>query len=207
MGIPFIFRFLFLLILLSLIAFIDWHKNGAAAKKWKEYSFIVGVGMIGVLFAICVDSITSKISPEYFVYGKKLPSGEALRWSVLGLACEAGFSAGIITGGIYLLTNSFGKGTGLPLTTLLKLLWVPALFMLLTAGTMAWFAKNYDPGLIRPDLVDMRPREAADRFMIVWGTHAGLYLGLVFGLMIGCLVVRRRIRGLTLSASESQKNA
>jgi hypothetical protein len=204
-SIPFVYRFLFLLFVLSVIAWFDWLKYRAAARRWKEYCFILGVGMIGVAFAIIVDTFTSKISPEYFIYGKGVPLGHDFYLRILGLAIEVGFSGGIVAGGAYLLANSAGRGkSGLPFSALLKLLWIPLVFAIALAAPMSWFCLKYDPKHLREELEFIRPAEAGERFIMVWGVHAGLYIGALLGIAIGALIIRRKLKQLPEPAAQDK---
>jgi uncharacterized membrane protein YfcA len=68
--VPYWFRVALLLFLMSVVAAIDWGRNRQGATRWKEYGFVIVSGVVGALFGLLNDLITSSISPEYFLFGK-----------------------------------------------------------------------------------------------------------------------------------------
>ncbi|MHC4623798.1 MAG: hypothetical protein ACYS4W_07835 [Planctomycetota bacterium] len=48
--IPYMYRVLALVMLMSAVAAYDYYRNGLKSTKWREYSFIIGAGLIGPWF-------------------------------------------------------------------------------------------------------------------------------------------------------------
>src|SRR5436190_9095757 len=54
------------------LAIWDWRRHGAAATRWREYCFLLITIVAAMIYGIINDQITSRISWEYFYYGKEL---------------------------------------------------------------------------------------------------------------------------------------
>jgi hypothetical protein len=179
-SIPYWCRIVLLLFLMSLIAAIDWHRNRQNATKWKEYGFVILSGVMGTLFGLFNDLITSSISPEYFIFGKGLASGDWLtvRAGVLGM--KAGFSVGAIAGAIclYVSTRNCSRPP-LAYRKLLRLLWRPVALAIAVACISALFFCQHDPLAFSAQLEGLLDSQQIHRFLLVWWIHAGLYCGLL----------------------------
>jgi hypothetical protein len=178
--VPYWYRIALLLLLMSLVAAIDWLRNRQNATKWKEYGFVVVSGIVGTLFGLLNDLITSSISPEYFIFGKGLDPGDGLtlRASILGM--EAGFSAGAIAGAICLYVST-RKSRHPPLgyRRLLGFLWRPVALTATTAIILAIIFRHLDPFGFSAELEGLVDSQQIHRFLTVWWIHSGLYFGLL----------------------------
>jgi hypothetical protein len=139
------------------------------------------------------DQITSRISWEYFYYGKGLHavlgSGlpldlPGLHWEATKVGMKATWSAGLIAGVCILLANNpWRKRAQLPYR---KLLWVLPMILgcavvfaaagavLGYLGLLSWMSQDF--GFLAEANV-FRPA----RFMCVYGIHLGGYLGAGLG--------------------------
>jgi hypothetical protein len=179
-AVPYWCRIALLLLLLSLIATIDRLRNGPKATRVKEYSFVVVSGVVGALFGLLNDLITSSISPEYFSFGKGLNPGDGLtvRAGILGM--KAGLSAGAIAGAICLYASTRGcLYPPLAYRRLLGVLWRPVVLATAAALMMALFFRRLDPFGFSRQLEGILEPRRIQRFLTVWWIHCGLYLGLL----------------------------
>jgi hypothetical protein len=102
MDIPFRYRVIALLVLMALVAGIERLRKGPQAMRYKEYAFILLCGCVGAIIGAVNDTLTSALSPEYFLFGKNIP-GIHPRLEAINLGLSAGFSAGIIGGALSLV--------------------------------------------------------------------------------------------------------
>ena len=182
-AIPYWLRISLLLLAMALVAFIDWYRNGQHATKWKEYGFIILSGVVGMVFGLFNDLITSSISPEYFIVGKGLAAGEGLTLRAAFLGMRAGFGAGAVAGTICLYSSVVNcSRSPLPYRTILSFLWRPVT-LAIAAALVAVFFCQYDPLAFSAELKGVLTPEQIRRFLVVWWIHAGLYLGLLVALV------------------------
>jgi len=180
--------------------------SGRRATRWREYAFLLLCVAVAIAYGIVNDQITSRISWEYFYYGKELapilgpqtpPDAGALHWQAVRIGAEATWAAGLIAGVAMLLANNPHPGrTQLRFFALLARL---PLFILIVAATavllgiagrfflLNWISQDFRD-LARYNL--WRPR----RFMTVYGIHLGGYVGGLLGIVYGVWSIRRRRR-------------
>lgn len=181
--VPYGCRIALLLLVMSLVAAIDWLWNRRNATKWKEYGFVVFSGIVGTVFGFLNDLITSSISPEYFIFGKGLDPGEGLPLRAVFLGMQAGFSAGAIAGAICLYASTRNDGRPpLAYRRLLGFLWRPVALAPATAIVLAFF-RRFDPLGLSIQLDGILDSQRMERFLMVWRIHAGVYLGLLVGVV------------------------
>jgi hypothetical protein len=96
-------RCVFLLVFAVLIAAIDLALNGRRATRWREYSLLLLAAVVGAVCGMVVDSITSVVSPEYFVEGKGIVPGDGFRWRAVALGAQAGAGCGALLGGVLMI--------------------------------------------------------------------------------------------------------
>ncbi len=189
LGISFWWRALILVALLALIAFIEYRRHGAQAHRWREYLALVAFALSGGLFAFGIDQITSRISPEYFLYAKGLPR-ENFTWEVINLSLKAGVTAGFLCGGLLLFAHSrYTSGTSLPqLDRCLPAPWIGGLVGGVLLGVIVYlgFGADWYSGSVFPSSDDRSlPYE------MVAGIHFGVYLGGVIA-TIWCVTQMKR---------------
>lgn len=190
---------------LSIFAFLaitDLHRNGKAARRWREYAFLAAVVAIAMAYGIINDQITSTISWEYFYYGKELclvlgpqtpPDRAAMRWEAAKVGIKATWSVGLILGALLLVANNPSRSR--PQLSFRRLFsFVPAVFIFAalmavalgfagSLGGLNWCSDDFrmlaQTNLFRPS-----------HFMAAWGAHLGGYIG---GIVGGAVAVWRVI--------------
>jgi hypothetical protein len=183
-----------LAMLMSIVAGIDWRRNGAAATKWREYAFLLAAGLLGGLIGIANDLITSTISPDYFVIGKGIPADGYFRLHVVSLGFQAGLMMGMLVGGIYLIANNPKPNRrSLPLVQLFRFALPPILTAIALAPLGALLIGRWDPLNFRSpsQLGNLLNPTQATRFLTVWGMHLGIYAGGLLGTFYGVFAIRR----------------
>lgn len=194
-DVPFGPRLVALLVVMALGAGADLAARGRAARRPREYAFLLAAGALGAAFALLCDQVTSRLSPEYFVIGKGLDPGPGFARAVVTLSLQAGFVAGVVLGGVLLLSDQPRPDRPtLPLPRLLLRAGWPLLGALLLAPVGALVLPPLDPLGLRRELGPHLPAGALEGLLRVWGGHAGLYAGGLAGTIAGALEVRRRRR-------------
>lgn len=206
--VPFWWRIAFLLMLMLLVAVIEWRRKGQNATKWKEYGFVVLTGLLGMIFGVCNDLITSSISPEYFIFGKGLSPGDGLTLRAAMLGAKAGFTAGAFAGAICLYASTRRcSRPSLPYGSLVRLLWRPFVLAVL-AALVALLFHRCAPFTFLAELKGILAPQQIHRFMIVWCIHVGLYSGLltaVVWIVVDIIRLRRR-QGATIHRQSEDLN-
>src|SRR5271170_4114113 len=101
----------------------DYRRHGHAARRWREYLFLIACSAAAAIYAALNDQITSCISWEYFYYAKDLwrhlgpvtpPPRAALSLGAAKVGATAGWSVGLLLGAALLIANNprkdaFGK--------------------------------------------------------------------------------------------------
>jgi hypothetical protein len=180
----------------------DRWRHGAEGRRAKEYTLLLGCGLLGALIGLLQDLISIRVSPDYFVVGKGIERDADFTRQVLLLGTYAGFIAGLVLGGLLLLVNQprATRGVigyrallarGVPRTLGLAFLGVPlGLFIGPNSPLRAQVGRNLLQG------------DSLERFLQVWGMHYGLYGGAVLG-VIWALVSVWRARPVVAAPEES----
>ena len=185
------------------LALWDLKKNGRAARRWKEYAFLIVCVVFAMVYGIVNDQVTSAVSWEYFYYGKELeavlgptipPDRAAMQWEAAKIGMMATWSVGLLLGAALLIANNpRPTRPSLAPSRLLSLLPVVLAITIgfgILFGFLGWIgALNW----MSPDFVAMW-RENMFRpphFTAAWGAHLGGYIG---GLIGGVWAVWRIIR-------------
>jgi hypothetical protein len=180
-------RLLALLAALGLFVLYDLRKPPEKRCRLKESGFLLACAAAGALFGMAADSITSSLSPDYFIHGKGIPSGPRFLASVLCLGAQAGCSAAIIGAGILLLFNADPGNV----RRLISLSVLPFSLAALCGILLGVLQHQYQAARL-PDVEAALGDTAARRFALVWMAHIGIYAGGFLGLVVGCLQARRR---------------
>jgi len=196
-----------LVLLMSIVAGIDWRRNHAAATKWREYSFLLAAGLLGGLIGVANDLITSTISLDYFVIGKGIPSDDHFRLHVVSLGFQAGLLMGMLVGGIYLIANNPKPDRrSMPFVQLFRFALHPILAAIVLAPVVSVLICRWDPLNFRSpsQLGDLLTATQATHFLVVWGMHLGIYAGGLVGTIYGVLAIRRarKVVGNRFSANQ-----
>jgi hypothetical protein len=201
------------------LAIVDLRRNGSRATRWCEYAFLLACVLLAMTYGIVNDLITSRISPEYFLYFKgaldrvsndaamnpEAHRGE-LDMQAVRIGALATWTAGLVAGAFVLVANSFG---GWPRLSMRRLAWfVPPIFIAAIVGAIALGVLGGKGGLI--GMGDFREMVARDEFrpfrlMCVYGIHLGGYVGWLLGLIAAILMTlqarRERAGGRQSSAA------
>ena len=121
----------------AVLAIVDLRRNGRAARRWREYLFLVSCVGLALVYGAANDQITVGVSWEYFYYGKDLitalgpktpPEEMALRVEAAKVGLKATWSVGLILGVVLLFANNPRKGLPhLPFARVYRLL--PLMFV------------------------------------------------------------------------------
>ncbi len=183
-DVPFGYRALLAVAFLGLVSGIELWIRPTRATRWRASLLLIGAGAGGAALGLAIDSVTARISRDYFTVGKELGESEELWWRIGLLGIEAGSCAGVVVGCVYLWAN-YSQPPRPPLLTmaLVRELRHPILGAVvcgLVAGLSAW--------LVLPGFLD---HAKARSFLTVWGIHSGLYLGGLAGVLAGFRRIRR----------------
>jgi len=182
---PFTYRLLALFIFITVMLAVDLRNPPAKRRRFKLYSFILSVGMIGAFFGVGVDSITGAVSPDYFIYGKGLDAGAGLYRNILLLGSKAGFSGALIVGCVLALFNPKKDRV----RHLYRYLLLP-LVMSIGLG-MGFGLVQYYTAWVRLEDVAFWGARQARLFTTVWMVHVGIYVGALISLPLVGQQLRR----------------
>lgn len=181
-----------LLLLMLIVALIDWRWHGADATRWREYGFLLAAGMFGGLVGVAIDQLTATISPGYFVIGKGVSAGAGFRWGVAAVGFQAGLAVGMVIGGVYLLANNPRVGQrSLPFKRLFRNAAAPLVAAFGLVPLAVLIVRCCDPSNLSHELHGLLQPAEITRVLTVWGIHLGLYAGGVLGTVYGVLRIRR----------------
>lgn len=170
--------------------------------------------MISIVYGITNDLITSRISPEYFLFFKgaadhvsveAAANPEAHRGELdlqaVRIGTLATWTAGLIAGALLLTANSLGRWPRLRLRALAR--FVPPIFIAAILGGALLGIIGYQGGL--EWMGDFRELIAANemrpyRLMCTYGIHLGGYVGAGLGLLLGVARVIAERRRLSAAA-------
>ncbi|MDP6044719.1 MAG: hypothetical protein QGH94_06735 [Phycisphaerae bacterium] len=181
-DIPFWMRIAALVAVMAIAAGLDAWYRCARARRWKEYLFILLAGCVGAVFGALTDTITSSISPEYFIYGKRL-SADGIRWRAMVLGLEAGFSAGVIAGALCLFLGRRRGAANIKLPRVATLMWRPFVLAVILGAAVPLTCFWFDPFGFFEKLSPPMGADPAAAFLRVWHIHLGVYLGLGAGVV------------------------
>lgn len=195
-NIPFLYRLIILFVLFAIVALIEKFKNKQATYKWKEYLFLFICGISGAIFGALTDSITSKISPEYFIYGKNIPYNQDFVVNILKLGAQAGFLGGVCVSFFYLTANNPRKDIAkLPYKKIAKLLSLPVIAAILAAILFGFLSKTVPADYYPKEISAILQDKALKSFFTVWCIHSGIYFGaLVTSLFVFLYIRKLRFR-------------
>lgn len=196
-------------LIFATMAIVELRRKGKAAKRWREYAFLLGCVAIAIVYGITNDLVTSRISPEYFLFFKgaaERVSAEAaanpelhraeLDWQAVRIGTLATWTAGLLAGAFLLIANSFGRWPRLSMRRMAR--YVPIIFAAAIVGGVLLGIVSYRGGLIW--MAEFREMVANDemrpfRVMCTYGIHLGGYIGSLLGLLASiALVIRARHR-------------
>lgn len=192
------------------MALADYRRNGPAARRWREYLFLLAAAAVAMIYGLVNDQLTVSISWEFFYYGKGIdqvfgttpPSMGVLRWEAFKIGLKATWTAGLVAGVVLLMANNPSRRwPQLPMKTLYRLLVImligPVLGAIIggllgRAGLPARFSAGLAE-LVRHDL--WRP----EQFLCVYGIHTGGYVGGLVAMVWAAVGIRRKRARLAAS--------
>lgn len=184
---PYEQRILALFIFIVAMLILDLKNPPFKRSRFKTYFFILSVGMLGAIFGMGVDSITSGISEDYFIYGKglRLSDHQQFMRDVLILGAKAGFSGALVVGCVFCFFNPLKPDV----RHLYYYLTVP-LFMSLTFGILFGIIQ-YVTEIIILAQISFLGAQRGRLFTSVWMSHVGFYCGGLISLPLVCQKIRK----------------
>lgn len=173
----------------TVLAVVDLIQHGRNATRWREYVFLALCVGVAMLYGIANDEVTSRISWEYFYYGKELapiigpdtpPNPAALDWQAARIGAAATWWAGLVIGASILMANNASRRLPrLSCTRLVARLSAIIGITVLSASILGLIGNRFLLNWISEDFQELastnlwHPRH----FMTVYGIHLGGYLG------------------------------
>ena len=197
-------------LIFAAMAIADLRRNGSRATRWREYAFLLLSVSVSIAYGIANDLVTSRISPEYFLFFKgaaeRVPveaaadpvlHRAALDWQAIRIGTLATWSVGLIAGALLLIANTLGRrprltmrklARSLPLLIGCAILGAAVLGPIGYAGGLTWMSQDFRV-MVASD--EMRPF----RLMAVYGLHLGGYVGAGIGCVGAmCWIIWQRRR-------------
>jgi hypothetical protein len=177
------------IVILAALAIWDFVDKGREATRWKEYAFLAFCVVVAVVYGMGNDLITSRISWEYFYYGKELspilgadvpPDPGKLSLQAIRIGAAATWWAGLIVGAAILIANNPSRrGLRLSYKRLAMRLPVVVGITILWAIILGFAGANYDLNWISADFQTLAETNLCrpHRYMAVYGIHLGGYIG------------------------------
>jgi hypothetical protein len=188
-------------------ALFDLRRHGRRATRWREYLFLLAAVAVAMTYGVINDQITSRLSWEYFYYGKGLdallgprtpPDLARLSWEAAKIGMKATWTVGLIIGVALLIANN--PSLNRPRLRYAQLITRMLLILLCTiafavalgaAGGAGWFPWLLDDA--QEILHHDHPR--VTRFLLVYGIHLGGYAGGLVGTIAAVISIRRQRHG------------
>ena len=174
----------------------DWIKHPENPTRVKEYLFLVASMLLAIVYGIVHDHLTATISPDYFLNAKGLDQDpRPYRWAVTWLAIKACYGPGALTGALMLIANNPAKKPGhekpqLSYPHMLRLCVYPVLGAAICAAVIGCVCFLFGGKTWLGDAaLAYAPAEQADRFLAVWGIHAGSYAGASLGTVVVIVMI------------------
>jgi hypothetical protein len=194
--VPYPLGLLFLAGVLLTVALAELVLRGRSATRWREYLVLVSLAGLGAGFGAAVDSLTVRLSPDYFALGKGLGYRPDLFTAAVLLGVRAGSAAGAVFACGFLFAATAGGAPRLGAAALLRATAHP-LLLASVCGTLFGLSFRLLAGQGFSLVVAGLSESQRVDFTTVWGIHIGLYLGGVVGTMIGMRKILAR-RGVCL---------
>ena len=155
-----------------------------------DYLFLLAGGALGAFFGGIHDGLVSfPLSPEYFSVGKELGEGYGLHGQAILLGLGAGIAPGVIGAAVILyLGRKAGLGAALAHPEIARQFAYPLIAAIVVEAIFALVLSDRDPMRFRPFLAAVGVVDrSADRFLLVWWMHVGVYAGFGIGLAVAAI--------------------
>lgn len=188
---------LFACLVLGMLIY-DRIKPSKEHVRTNEYLFLVLTGIVGAVYGLVNDCFTASISPEYFWLGKGLENGPKLFIESITLGAKAGFSGGVILGGIFLVCRTYLFPV-VRFKRILFLMIIPLLLGIAFSIIFPYIFGNYDPQGIGKGLSDLISEGKIYSFLRVWRIHLEAYAGILFGTAAVIIYLKRSTSKKTIN--------
>jgi hypothetical protein len=190
------------------LAVADVCRRGSQATRWREYLFLLTAVCVALLYGVVNDQITSRISWEYFYYGKDLapilgdrtpPDQAKLSREAAKVGLKATWTVGLLVGVAILLANNPKPGRPqLSYGKLLKRMPMIVFSTFICAALLGAVGSVGGFASLSEDFRDMVHRDLFRpyRFMAVYGIHVGGYVGGFVGMLWAIVSIRRERRAV-----------
>jgi hypothetical protein len=188
-------------------ALLDLRRHDRRATRWREYLFLLSAVALAMAYGVLNDQLTSRLSWEYFYYGKGLdavlgprtpPDAARLSSEAAKVGMKATWTVGLIIGVALLIANN--PSPHRPRLSYLRLLarLPPILFTTIAfavalgaAGSSGWFPWLLD------DVQEIlhHDQSRVTRFLLVYGVHLGGYAGGLIGTIVAVVSVLKQRHG------------
>jgi hypothetical protein len=192
-----------------ILAILDLRKNHRKATRWREYLFLLACAAAAMIYGVVNDQITSRISWEYFYFGKGLdtvlgpvlpPDAGRLHYEAIKVGMKATWTVGLIIGVALLLANN-PRRDRLRLSyrrmfRALAIIFAITVVFAVACGIAGYFSV---PAYFSDDFRQMIAHDEFRpyRFICVFGVHLGGYIGGLVGCAVGIgWVLRERRRAM-----------
>jgi membrane associated rhomboid family serine protease len=205
--------------ILAALAVSDLLTHGRQATRWREYAFLVLCVGVAILYGVINDQITSRISWEYFYYGKDLapiigpdtpPNPSALQWQAARIGSAATWWTGLLVGVAMLIANNPSlRRRQLSYARLIARLPTIMGIVVLTAIIVGIAGNYYLLNWISTDFQDLATSDMwhPHRFMTTYGVHLGGYIGGVIAVIYSVFSISKERSKSTIHSSGTIEQA
>jgi hypothetical protein len=160
-------------------------------RALREYLFLLATAAAGAVFAAGLDSITSRLSPEYFTLGKGLPHDAQFALRVVARGVQSGTTAGVALGAVLLFAVGRARPAEFPHRWLFMTMALVTLAAASGAALAALIPAELAPLKLDSDTTRILGASVAARFNSVRTIHLGAYAGALAGTVIALFRCRR----------------
>jgi len=196
-DVPYGYRVAALAVFATAVVGVDLLRTRGRSTRLPEYGVLLLAGLMGAAYGVLNDWITSSISSDYFALGKGIARGGTLQRDAMILGGQAGFSAGVIVGAVWLYVAA-KRHDAVPMhraMLILRVAWLPLLLAGVFAVLLPATVGALDTRGFREALADRLSASQIDRFLLVWWAHLGAYTGGIAGAVIGAMRLWQRRPG------------
>lgn len=166
----------------SVRSWMDFKKNGAEAYAWKEYAALLGCALAGAAFAGALDSITARLSPEYFTLGKGVADDPRFALRVVARGVQSGFATGAVLGATLLFVSGKKRpGRGPAFREIVPGVATAVAFAGVFAAGAAFLPAGMRPLTLDADTARTLGPAVTEAFDRVRTLHLGAYVGALCG--------------------------